>query len=605
MTHSEYLGQDLFIDGGYMFGAVGAVRFQSALSQYVQVPTHIAYDGLEEFSMSMWVRPRISHDGSVHSVIYRDNSWCVLTEALTDIFTQGINIGGNAYSQSSPAFTLDRWYMLSLTYDGATIRYYMNGEEYASESASGTVDTTTSDIFMGYHPTLDVYSDIDLALVQFYEYGLSPTEIDDLYTPPFRLGCLSCYITAGESATMTDSQPCVVVSDASTNNPFTAITSVGLFIATTSVATTQHCFIGCGNDEVVSWDTRIVLDNSQRRSWDNVVLIEGSTNDLNELQLGNVVYPITRDAKRHVRIRNRFDPDKITLHQECWLQTHTILDDLKKSAYISGQLFKQNWNLCFIPGNYNTVTDSQGAYIVNNEVNNNQQVYIRGQLVYPTITMKYVYIPNKAGVLEGSTRLLISGGGTTESRIFGYVSGPFPRNSTRFAHIVGQVSDISEFKKVFVYGNVPARRTQVCYIEGRYDKTDSQLCYMPVIPKIQSTKQCFIRDSHRVENSTNLFVKSHASITSNNLMHLQAQRNVEGNQGAYTAGRGQREGTKRAYIAGPVPSILSSNQGAYVSNSDPGATKLAFIVCGPLTFVRCHIMSQGTATKLKRTYICA
>ena len=56
-------------------------------------------------------------------------------------------------SQLTPSITDDQWYFLGVTFDGITIKQYLDGVEVNSDSLVGTLNNDTRDLHIGYNPT--------------------------------------------------------------------------------------------------------------------------------------------------------------------------------------------------------------------------------------------------------------------------------------------------------------------------------------------------------------------------------------------------------------------------------------------------------------------
>lgn len=92
-----------------------------------------------------------------------------------------VNVGGNKVVQSSMNLTVGVWHHIVGTYDGATVRIYVDGVERDSLAVTGNINSTTTPVRIGagsgspisgeepFNGTIDD--------VRIYDRGLSPEEI--------------------------------------------------------------------------------------------------------------------------------------------------------------------------------------------------------------------------------------------------------------------------------------------------------------------------------------------------------------------------------------------------------------------------------------------
>ena len=72
---------------------------------------------------------------------------------------------------------MNRWSHLALTYDGATLRLYVNGSQVASRATTGTIRRTTDPLWIGgNHPYGEYFQGL-IDQVRVYDRVLSPPEV--------------------------------------------------------------------------------------------------------------------------------------------------------------------------------------------------------------------------------------------------------------------------------------------------------------------------------------------------------------------------------------------------------------------------------------------
>jgi hypothetical protein len=79
---------------------------------------------------------------------------------------------------------VNAWSHLASTYDGATLRLYVNGGEVASKSASGSIGVTTDALTFGSDPFYGQYLSGRIDDIRIYNRSLTAAEIQaDMNTP--------------------------------------------------------------------------------------------------------------------------------------------------------------------------------------------------------------------------------------------------------------------------------------------------------------------------------------------------------------------------------------------------------------------------------------
>lgn len=92
-----------------------------------------------------------------------------------------VNVGGNKVVQSSMNLTIGKWHHIVGTYDGATVRIYVDGVERDSLAVTGNIGSTTTPVRIGAGSGSPVSGeepfDGTIDDVRIYDRGLSPDEI--------------------------------------------------------------------------------------------------------------------------------------------------------------------------------------------------------------------------------------------------------------------------------------------------------------------------------------------------------------------------------------------------------------------------------------------
>ena len=82
--------------------------------------------------------------------------------------------GSNVHADARRAVPLNRWSHLALTYDGATLRLYVNGSQTSSRATTGTPKRTTDPLWIGGNQPYGEYFQGLIDQVRVYDRALSP-----------------------------------------------------------------------------------------------------------------------------------------------------------------------------------------------------------------------------------------------------------------------------------------------------------------------------------------------------------------------------------------------------------------------------------------------
>src|SRR5438874_8400922 len=86
-------------------------------------------------------------------------------------------IGSEQYSRGTSALALNTWTHLAGTYDGATLRFYVNGAQVTSRALTGSIVSSTAPLRIGGNSVWGEYFTGAIDDVRVYNRALSATEI--------------------------------------------------------------------------------------------------------------------------------------------------------------------------------------------------------------------------------------------------------------------------------------------------------------------------------------------------------------------------------------------------------------------------------------------
>jgi len=138
----------------------GAINFNRSLQQYVEVPhaPSLGVNLANHFSVTAWFRSRapLPLEEKTYRLLEKENTFFFLqgTPNNTPFGTGGMNLlvkknGGNVMAGIGESLLANRWYHLAGTFDGATLRVYLDGVLKDSVPLDGPIDTTTAPLRIG------------------------------------------------------------------------------------------------------------------------------------------------------------------------------------------------------------------------------------------------------------------------------------------------------------------------------------------------------------------------------------------------------------------------------------------------------------------------
>jgi len=137
-------------------------------------------------TLEAWVFPT-TVNSAWRDVIYKgdDNYYLMAMSTNSSHPVAGAILGGVYAEAIGPnALTANTWAHLATTYDGATVRLYVNGVQVASRAKTGTIATSTNPLQIGGDSIYGQYFAGRIDEARIYNRGLSVAEIQsDMNTP--------------------------------------------------------------------------------------------------------------------------------------------------------------------------------------------------------------------------------------------------------------------------------------------------------------------------------------------------------------------------------------------------------------------------------------
>ncbi|WP_417590768.1 LamG-like jellyroll fold domain-containing protein [Owenweeksia hongkongensis] len=178
-----------------------------SLTAFAQSPNSLAFDGANDvavvpgasayianatpgMSISCWVyatNPAPSYPNFDGIVGFRNDVSCdfyLLHLSATTVEARFRNSSGIDYTPVITGFQINTWQHLVMTYDGSTIKTYLNGVANASMTASGNISSSSEIFHIGYLPFSPSNFQFGGKLdeIGLWNKALTPAEISCMYT---------------------------------------------------------------------------------------------------------------------------------------------------------------------------------------------------------------------------------------------------------------------------------------------------------------------------------------------------------------------------------------------------------------------------------------
>lgn len=154
------------------------------VDDYADMTDVSAINGVSELTMSFWHKGEVSGNSTY---IYRKNDGSNLIQGFFNdsisAFRTRWDIGGNKVILDIPysEFTADVYHLLTCSYDGSSMRVYVDAVEKNSTSATGTLDVAGSKLYVGAANSSSEQWQGQLSDWRIYNTALSATQIQTLY----------------------------------------------------------------------------------------------------------------------------------------------------------------------------------------------------------------------------------------------------------------------------------------------------------------------------------------------------------------------------------------------------------------------------------------
>jgi fibronectin type 3 domain-containing protein len=163
-----------------------AIQFDG-VNGMVQVPSSTTLNVGGGFSLAAWVQPTATQSGW-RTVMQRqvESYFLNASNSAGALFPAGgATIGsGQPVVSATSAMAVGVWTHLALTYDGSTVRLYVNGVQVATKTSGGTVQSSTNPLWIGGNVPYGEFFKGLIDEAQVYNRGLSAAEVQTVMNTP-------------------------------------------------------------------------------------------------------------------------------------------------------------------------------------------------------------------------------------------------------------------------------------------------------------------------------------------------------------------------------------------------------------------------------------
>jgi hypothetical protein len=174
---------------GFTSGKVGLAFAFNGVNQFVQVPDAPSLDPTNSLTMEMWVNVTgySSNDGVV--IVGKDNPYAVRQYLLSLgnvsgqwVFRPHVGVpGGLRYFNGTMPIQLNTWYHVAMTYDGSSLKLFVNGILDGSLNVTGPIVTSAEPLLIGGSVPGPWYFNGSVDELTLYNRALSQAEIQAIY----------------------------------------------------------------------------------------------------------------------------------------------------------------------------------------------------------------------------------------------------------------------------------------------------------------------------------------------------------------------------------------------------------------------------------------
>ncbi len=183
-TYDVAGGQDGTLEGGatYATGMVGQAFSLDGDGDYVSVPYSADFSMTTAVTVDAWINPAGAGTGNGIIVMKNPLKYGLVWVPGSGKVTFSLDIGGWADHMSDGAVPTGQWTHVAGSYDGSSVKIYINGALDAEDPQSGSIATSTGDLSLGFRTDgADEYFNGLIDELEIYGRCLDQTEIQRIY----------------------------------------------------------------------------------------------------------------------------------------------------------------------------------------------------------------------------------------------------------------------------------------------------------------------------------------------------------------------------------------------------------------------------------------
>ena len=172
-----------FLSGAQTLGSWNCIDLNGT-SDYVGIPHNSSQNPGTAFTVEAWIKADSYASNSWENTIVSKDTWSSVSEGWVIrcgangklSFNLALNNNNQWYEVlTSAVMSTGKWYHVAGTYDGSTMKLYLNGKQVGSLSQSGTITATTVDMKIGNigRPSTSRYFDGQIDEVRVWNAALS------------------------------------------------------------------------------------------------------------------------------------------------------------------------------------------------------------------------------------------------------------------------------------------------------------------------------------------------------------------------------------------------------------------------------------------------
>jgi len=162
-----------------------SIQVADGLNGYLTIPIYLNKDAV---TMSVWLKSTSSATGTgtYHMPFEINGQNYEMSITSGGQLRNGFVISGTRYADTASNASVisdKKWHMITATYDGTTIKRYVDGTLYSTREISGTLSGGAQTIYIGRYGTSPTYGSIDICEsdLRLYCTALSADDIKTLY----------------------------------------------------------------------------------------------------------------------------------------------------------------------------------------------------------------------------------------------------------------------------------------------------------------------------------------------------------------------------------------------------------------------------------------